>query len=187
MVLPLGGYAQSIKTIAGTGIAGYSGDGGAAVAAQLNSPDAVKFDRAGNMYIADEYNHVIRKINTSGVISTFAGTGIGGYTGDGGMATNAQLKRPLDLVFDSAGNLFIAEFGNNIIRKISTSGIVSTIAGTGSSGFSGDGGLAIHAELYDPLGLIFDNFGNLFFSDNGNRRVRKIDASGIITTVAELA
>ncbi len=182
--------AQNIETIAGTGAPGYAGDNGPAILAKFDHPDVAKFDKAGNMYIADEHNHVIRKINTSGIITTIAGTGYGagtlsgGYTGDNGPATNAELSRPLDLAFDASGNMYIAELGNSAIRRISTSGIISTIAGIGSPGDSGDNGPATIAQLYDPLGLVFDGLGNLYFSDNGNQRIRKINTEGIITTVA---
>ncbi len=184
-----GAKGQIITTIAGIDTAGYTGDNAAATAAALNHPDVIKFDHSGNMYIADEHNHVVRKINTSGIITTIVGTGLGagtfsgGYSGDGGPATNAQLSRPLDLAFDAIGNLYISELGNGTIRKVNTSGIITTIAGTGHSGYNGDGGPATNAQLYDPLGLVFDNSGNLYFSDNGNARVRKINTLGIITTI----
>ena len=176
--------AQIVTTIAGTGTAGYFGDSGPASSALLNSPDAVKFDNAGNLYIADEYNHVIRKISTSGIITSIAGTGIAGKSGDNGPATNAQLKRPIDLAFDNSGNLYIAEYGNKDIRKISTAGVITTIAGTGTAGYNGDNMPATSAQINDPIGIIFDNKGDLYFSDNANYRIRKIDhTTGIITTV----
>lgn len=184
-----GAKGQIITTIAGIDTAGYTGDNAAATAATLNHPDVIKFDHSGNMYIADEHNHVVRKINTSGIITTIVGTGLGagtfsgGYSGDGGPATNAQLSRPMDLAFDAIGNLYISELGNGTIRKVNTSGIITTIAGTGHSGYNGDGGPATNAQLYDPLGLVFDIAGNLYFSDNGNARVRKINTLGIITTI----
>ena len=182
--------AQIITTIAGTGIPGYSGDGGPAIAAQLDNPTCIKFDHLGNKYIADHFNHVIRKISNSGVITTIAGNGFGagtthgGYSGDGGQATNAKLFRPSDVAFDAAGNLYIAELGNCRIRKVTPSGIISTFAGTGACGYDGDGGPAANAKINDPFGLVFDNEGNLSFSNNGYNVVRKINTLGIISTVA---
>ena len=180
-----------IETIAGNGVAGYSGDGGAAILCELDNPDYLVFDHATNIYIADEHNHVVRKVNTSGIITTIAGNGFGaglsdgGYSGDNGPATAAMLSRPSTVGIDRAGNIYITEFGNNTIRKVTPSGIISTIAGTGIAGYSGDNGPATHAMLNDPLGLAFDSIGNLYFSDNSNRRIRKIDVTtGIITTIA---
>ncbi len=184
--LPIVLQGQTIKTIAGTGTAGYSGDGNAATAAKLKTPDAVKFDRLGNLYVADEGNHAIRKINTAGIIYTVAGTGTGttGYSGDGGPATMAKLARPADIAFDLTDNMYIAEFGNGTIRKVSTTGIITTIAGTGIPGYSGDNGPATTAQLFDPFGLVIDAIGNIYFSDNSKYRVRKISTTGIITTIA---
>lgn len=177
--------AQTITTIAGIGTAGYSGDEGPASAAQFDHPDRAIFDNAGNMYVADEHNHVIRKINGAGIISTVAGIGtIRGYSGDGGPATLAKLARPSDLAFDVTGNLFFTELGNGTIRKVTAAGIITTIAGNGTTGYSGDGGPATNAKLFGPLGIVFDTSGNLFFSDNGNARVRKVNTSGIISTIA---
>ncbi len=184
-IVPVLTKAQTITTIAGTGTAGFSGDGGPAINAQLNQPDVIKFDKGGNMYIADEHNHVVRKISPSGIISAIAGIGgISGYSGDGAPATNAKLKQPTDIVFDTAGNMYIAELGNSVIRKVNTSGIISTFAGTHLGGYDGDGGPATAAKIYDPLGLVFDKVGNLYFSNNGFYVVRKIDTAGIITTIA---
>ena len=185
LLLGLTLHSQTITTIAGIGTPGYSGDGGPASAAQFDHPDRAIFDNAGNMYVADEHNHVIRKISTFGIISTIAGTGtIGGYSGDGGPATLARLRRPSDLAFDRIGNLYITEGSNGTIRKVNRAGIITTFAGTGISGYSGDGGLATDAKLFNPFGLTFDNYGNLFFSDNSNFRVRKVNLAGIISTVA---
>lgn len=177
--------SQTIKTIAGTGVAGYSGDGGPAVNAQLNRPGSLKFDKVGNLYIADDFNHVVRKINSSGNISTIAGTGVKGHSGDGGPATAAQMDQPEDIVFDTSGNMYISEVGSSIIRKINKSGIISTFAGIPNSGGSdGDGGPATAARIYVALGLSFDKAGNMYFSNNGSWVVRKINTSGIISTVA---
>ena len=131
--------AQNISTFAGTGTAGYSGDGGAATSAQINFPHGVAVDGSGNVYIPDLFNHRIRKVDTSGNISTFAGTGTGGYSGDGGAATSAQIKSPIGVVVDGSGNVYITDMGNHRIRKVDTSGDISTIAGTGTAGYSGDG------------------------------------------------
>jgi len=180
------GYAQTITTVGGTGTAGYSGDGGQATSATLNGPVSVTTDNAGNKYIADYSNNVIRKISTSGIISTVAGNGSIGNSGDGGQATSAKLGNPVSVVFDAAGNMYIADQVNNIIRKVTTDGIISTIIGTYSSGgYSGDGGQATAAQLYYPTGLAFDAVGNLYITDLFNHVVRKVNMStGIITTIA---
>jgi len=171
-----------ITTFAGTGANGSSGDGGPATAAELYRPSGICFDNSGNMYIADALNGKIRKINTSGTISTVAGNGTLGYTGDGGPATAAELY-PGDVKIYS-GNLFISDFSNNVIREVNSSGTISTIAGNGTAGFSGDGGPATAAKLSSPQGIAIDASGNIFFADNGNCRVRKINTSGTISTVA---
>lgn len=179
-------FAQSVSTIAGNGTGAYTGDGGSAVSAELNSPDAVKFDHAGNLYVADQYNNVIRKISTTGIITTVAGANTGGTTGDDIPATNASLRQPGDLCFDAAGNLYISNYGGEDIRKVDATGIITTIAGIhGVVGYNGDNIPATAAQLNDPAGLVFDNDGNLCFSDFGNHRVRKINmVTGIITTIA---
>ena len=174
----------NLKTIAGNGTAGYSGDGGAATAAELNDPDGVNFDALGNLYIADVVNSVIRKVDTAGNITTVAGNGTAGFSGDGGPATAAELNGPFGVVADSAGNLYIQDTLNARIRKVDTTGKITTIAGNGTSGFAGDGGPAIDAELSLNQGARFDAAGNLFVADCGNGAIRKIDTNGIITTVA---
>jgi sugar lactone lactonase YvrE len=173
-----------ISTVAGTGTAGYSGDGWLATSAKLYNPDNVAFDSVGNIYIADAYNHCVRKINASGIISTVAGTGIAGFSGDGGPATSAQFNGVDSVAVDNAGNLYIADTGNNRIRKVNTAGIVSTIAGTGVGRYNGDGIPATSANLYAPFRINFDSAGNLYIADTFNSRVRKVDTSGIITTFA---
>ena len=171
-----------IRTIAGTGEQGYSGDEGSATAARLYYPQGIIFDSARNLYIADSSNHRIRKIDSSGIINTIAGTGVAGYYGDGISAINAQLNNPIGLALYS-GNLYIADTINNLIRKIDASGIIMNIAGA-TPGYSGDGGLAINAELFSPRGITVDLVGNLYIADSTNDRIRKIDSSGIIRTIA---
>ncbi|HXC03175.1 MAG TPA: NHL repeat-containing protein, partial [Bacteroidia bacterium] len=173
-----------ISTICGTGVAGYSGDGGAATSAQLKGPEGLGTDRRGNIYIADTYNSRVRKIDTLGIITTVAGDSLKGYNGDGILATKAQLNVPYAVCADKNGNLYIADLGNQVIRMVNTSGIISTVAGNGTITYSGDGGLATGAGLSDPNGLALDAAGNLFISDLGNSRIRKVNTSGIITTFA---
>ncbi len=173
-----------ISTFAGTGAYASSGDGGLAINAQLWLPWGIAVDASGNVYVSEVNGHKIRKINTVGIISTFAGTGIGGFSGNGGPAVNAQLHSPQGITFDALGNLYIADETNEQIRKITTTGIISTFAGTGAWGYSGDGGLATNAQLYGPTAIDFDAFGNAYIADYGNNRVRKVNTSGIISTFA---
>ncbi len=237
--LPVGLQAQVITTVAGTGTYGYSGDGGPATAATFTHPRFVAVDKKGNVFITDEVYGVIRKIDTAGIITTYAGggsstadsipatdaiidawgitadktgnlyiadislcrvykvdtsgiittlAGIGtgasvyGYNGDGIMATAAKLNDPTDIAVDSAGNIFIADRNNYRVRKINSSGIISTIAGNGTAGFSGDGIPATAAHV-TPVAIAVDKLGNVYFSDTTSR-IRKIDATGIITTIA---
>lgn len=173
-----------ITTIAGTGTAGFSGDGGPATSAQLNFPNGVGVDGAGNVYVGDSGNSRVRKIDTSGVITTVAGTGVPGYSGNGGPATSAQLNSPNQVAFDSGGNLYIADYFNGAIRKVDPAGTISSVAGGGVLGYSGDGGPATSARLNQPAGVAVDAFGNIYISDSNNHRVRMVDASGTITTIA---
>ena len=172
-----------ITTFAGDGTGNYGGDGGQATAAGLD-PIGLTIDTHGNMYVADWNNQRIRKINTSGIISTVAGTGTFGFSGDGGQATAAELFYPGEVVIDATGNLYISDEVNMRIRKVSAPGIITTIAGNGTQGYSGDGGLAINAELYQPTGLALDASGNLYIADELSNRIRKVTTSGIITTIA---
>jgi uncharacterized repeat protein (TIGR01451 family) len=144
----------------------------------------VGIDGSGNVYIAEVDGDVIRKVNASGNISTFAGTGTGGFAGDGGLATAAQLDGPEDVMADSSGNVYIADHGNHMIRKIDTSGNISTVAGNGTAGFSGDSGLATAAQLNNTMGLKVNGTGEIIIADTNNHRVRKVDASGNISTIA---
>src|SRR5690349_22581145 len=163
---------------------GYVNDGKPAASAALQEPFFAATDSAGNVYISDFANHRIRKVNPLGIISTAAGTGISGYSGDGGSAKLAQISFPTGLAIDSSGNVLFADYGNNRIRRISTAGIITTVAGTGIAGFGGDGGPAISAKLNQPIGLTMDGVGNLFIADLANNRIRRVDSQGIIHTAA---
>ncbi len=173
-----------IDTVAGNGESGYSGDGGPATEATLYQPEGVAVDAAGNLYIADCHNHCIRKVDTTGIITTVAGTGEEGYSGDGGLATDARLAYPEDVALDSSGNLYIADRGNLRVRRMDTNGIITTVAGTGERGYGGDGGLTTEARLNSTSGVAVDPSGNLYLADSNNDRVRKVGTNGIITTVA---
>lgn len=174
-----------ITTIAGTGTGGYNGDGIAATSAQVNVPNYVCTDHSGNLYISCNQDQRIRKVDAAHMITTVAGNGTGGYSGDGISATTAELNYPAGIRMDNSGNLYIADFSNQRIRKVSSSGIISTVAGTGTAGYSGDSGPATAANIKQPLGLTVDNSGNVFFSDSYFSRIRKINAAtGVITTTA---
>jgi cysteine-rich repeat protein len=177
----------SITTVAGTGTAGISGDGGLATSAQLDTPSSVAVDGLGNLFIGDQDNHRIRRVDAaSGLITTVAGTGVAGFSGDGGPATSAEIRSPHGVAIDGLGNLFIADRNNHRIRRVdAASGLVTTVAGTGVAGFSGDGGPATSAQLNFPRGVAVDGLGHLFIADMSNHRIRRLDAStGVITTVA---
>ena len=186
-----------ITTIAGNGRDGYSGDGGPATSATLNFPEQAEIDVAGNIYIADSGNNVIRKVDTKGVITTVAGNGFGaiedndndefgGYSGDGGSATKAELSGPVSLALDPSGNLWISDQGNNVIRYVSaSSGIISTVAGIYNVyGYSGDGGPATRATFNTQAGIARDSAGNIYVTDDGNNVLRVILTDGTIHTVA---
>lgn len=174
-----------ISTYAGNGTAGYSGDGGPATAAEFYTPDGLGADAAGNIYVTDDLNENVRVINKAGIISTLAGNGTSGYSGDGGPATAAELYHPNgNVIVDLSGNVLIPEYGNCVIRKVNTSGIISTLIGNGVSGYYGDGGPASAAELNSPYSLIQDASGNIYIADLGNNRIRKVNTGGIISTVA---
>ena len=212
-----------ISTVAGNGTAGYTGDKGPATSAELNNPTGVALDSSGNLYIADSANNVVRMVSSSGTITTFAGDNTAGYSGDMALATGAQLFNPVGVVADSAGNVYIADAGNNVIRQIykgnivtyaagftqpdavavdsagniyvadtqgrrivkyTNAGVYTTIAGNGYGEFSGDNGPGPSAALYDPMGLAVDSNGNVYIADTFNCRIRKVTPSGIITTIA---
>jgi hypothetical protein len=172
-----------ISSIAGNGIWGFTGDGGPATAAQLNLPSDVAFDGLGNLYITDNANGRIRMINTSGIINTVAGNGTSGYTGDGGQATSAQFNGIYGITLDASGNIYVADAGNFCVRMINTSGIINTVAGNGTSGFSGDGGQATAAQLRNARGVAIDATGNLYIADGVNNCIRMVNSAGIINTV----
>jgi len=174
-----------ISTVAGTGTPGYSGDGGPAYAASLNSPHGVRVDGAGNVYIADTNNNRIRMVDTTGAISTVAGNGSPGFSGDGGPAILASLNGPHDVWLDGKGNLYITDTGNSRIRVMNlASGVINTVIGNGVPTYGGDGGPAVTASLNNPEGVRSDSLGNLYIPDGENNRIRKVDTTGTITTVA---
>ncbi len=178
-----------ISAFAGSTTGGFAGDGAAATSAQLHSPSAVTLDSAGNVYIADTANNRIRKVNTSGIITTVAGSSAvsTGLIGDGGLATSAILNSPRGVMVDSSGNLYIADSGNNRVRKVGTNGIINTIAGngtTGTVGMVGDGGPAINASLSVPVGMALDSSGNLYIADSGDNLIRKVTTNGNISSIA---
>jgi trimeric autotransporter adhesin len=174
-----------ITTVVGSAVGGYDGDNGPATSAALRAPTGITFDGAGNMYIADQGNNRIRKVSPSGIITTVAGNGATGFSGDGGAATSATLNQPFGVVVNrSTGELYFSDQGNNRIRKIAADGTISTVAGTGKVGNTGDNGPATAATLYFPAGLALDGNGNLYFSDQLNNRVRKIAADGTISAFA---
>lgn len=175
---------STITTIVGNGIASGSGDGGPATQATLNTPASIAIDAAGNVYVADAFNHRVRRVTPDGTITALVGTGQAGFDGDGAQAIDAQLRTPLGVAVDSAGSLYIADTYNHRIRKVAQGGIISTIAGTGASGFGGDGGPGTAAMLSYPTGIAVAPNGTLYIADTRNHRVRKLALDGTITTVA---
>ncbi len=177
--------AGNIYTIAGTGSSGSSGDNAIATSALLNAPCGTCVDSSGNIYFADSSNNSIRKITaTNGFISKIAGTGASGSSGDGGAATTATFNNPWGIFWHSSGNLYVTDYGNDKIRKFTVGGTISTVAGTGTQGFSGDGGAATAAMLANPRGIYVDSSSNIYFSDQTNNRIRKFTVGGNISTIA---
>lgn len=174
----------TVSTIAGNGTGGFAGDGGAAASAQLYAPAGLAVDAANNLYIADFANNRVRQVSPAGIINTVAGNGIETYAGDGGPALQASLDGPLGLAVDAAGNLYIADTNNYAIRKVTTNGVIQTIAGTGASGFLGDNGPPGSAQLSAPTGIAIDATGNLFISDGGTRVRKIIPSVNVIVTIA---
>ena len=173
-------FGQTISTIAGGG----AGDGGVLSQAILNHPTGIFMDTEGNLYIADRDNHRIRKVDTSGVITTVAGDGNAGFSGDGKAATDARLSSPTGVFVDTGGNLYVADGDNHRIRKVDTSGVIATVVGDGNAGFSGDGKAATDARLSSPTGVFVDTGGNLYIADRDNHRIRYRNSSGIVITIA---
>lgn len=173
-----------IATVAGSGRYGYSGDGGPAAQAQLASPHHLAVDSAGNVYIADTYNHRIRRVSPDGVITTIAGTGKSGYSGDGGPAVEARLNYPFAVALDGDDNLYVADRENHCVRRIARDGTITTLAGTGQSGYGGDDGPAGEAQLDTPSGLAVDSAGNVYIADTYNNRIRRVSPDGVISTIA---
>ena len=176
-----------ITTVAGTGVAGFNGDEQLATAAQLHTPLGVTVDESGNLFIADEGNHRVRRVDAgTGLISTIAGTGVGGYNGDEIASAAAQLFRPSAVALDGLGNIFIADSFNFRIRLVNlNTGLISTVAGTGTSGYNGDDKPATMAHLFGPEGVAVDRHGNLFVADQSDNRIRRVDAeTRVISTVA---
>lgn len=178
-VLPNG----TLTVLAGNGFLGFSGEGGLATNAAMGGPAGIAFDGAGNLYITDVTNSRVRRLTPGGIISTYAGNGARGYSGDGGPATSASLNQPYGVAVDPSGNLYIADRNNNRIRQVSPDGTITTVVGNGTAGFSGDGGAAATAMLNGPLAVTVDSAGNFYIADTLNNRIRKVNG-GIITTVA---
>jgi trimeric autotransporter adhesin len=184
ILLPFCVKAQTISTVAGNGASSHTGDGGQATSASLSGPISVAVDHSGNMYISDQSNSCIRKVDASGIISTYAGSLLASALGDGGPATDAKLFVPTGIATDASDNLYIADWGHNRIRKVTPAGIITTVAGNGTTTFSGDGGPATDASLNYPNYLTFDASGNMYISDFMAYRIRKVNTGGIISTVA---
>ena len=173
-----------ITTIAGTGITGYTGDGGPAAKAQLNFPSGLAIDARGVVFVADSGNNAVRRIDTDGTITTVAGVGRDGYSEDGGAANKSELSNPVDLALGEDGDIYVAEYGTSRIRRIDPAGVLTTVAGTGDEGFAGDGGPATSAQIATPTGVHVAEDGTVYIADFGNLRVRAVAKDGTISTVA---
>jgi RHS repeat-associated protein len=173
-----------ITTIAGTGVQGFSGDGGPALQARLNVPTYVLVAPDGSLYISDQLNHRVRRINTNGIITTVAGNGVASFSGDGGPATQASLWNPTGIALASDGTLYIGDWLNHRVRQVSPDGVITTVAGTGVAGFTGDGGPATQARLFRPNGVTLTPDGDLLVTEESNNRIRRIGPDGIISTIA---
>jgi sugar lactone lactonase YvrE len=184
LALTVGVSAQNIANVVGTGAAGSNGDGAAAKSANILGANGLAFDRSGNLYIADSLNHKVRKVGLDGVITTFAGTGVAGFSGDGSAANKAALNYPVMLAFARDGALLIADYANHRIRRVAPDGVIATIAGNGSEGFAGDGGAATAAQLNNPIGVAVGADDSIYIGDAQNHRVRKVSATGVISTIA---
>lgn len=178
------GRDGEITTIAGTGIAGDSGDGGPGTKAQLDFPSGVAVDSKGNLYIADSRNDRVRRVDPNGIITTVAGTGDDGVSADGGQADRAELSNPVDVVVDKQDNIYVVELNTNRVRRIDRAGVLTTVAGNGTEGFSGDGGPATAAQLASPAGVHVTPDGTIYIADLDNARIRKVTQDGIISTIA---
>jgi DNA-binding CsgD family transcriptional regulator len=178
------GPAGAVMTVAGTGNAGDSGDSGPAASAELNAPQGIALDSTGDLLIADTGNHRVRRVDRSGTITTYAGTGQPGSAGDGGPAAQARLDQPVGVAVGPAGAVYVSDLTSNVVRRVNALGTITTYAGTGEPGYAGDGGPAISALLDAPGALAVDLEGNLYLADTLNDRVRKVDPSGDITTYA---
>ena len=185
-LLPPAAAQTKISTVAGTGQRGYSGDGGPASRAQINNPYGITIGADGALYICDTDNHVVRKVSRDGTITTVAGNGKRGYSGDGQKATEASLNEPYELRFDRQGNLYVVERMNHVVRFVDArTGLIRTVVGNGKAGFSGDGGPAVSASLHEPHSIQLDGKGNLYICDIRNHRIRRVNLkSGVITTFA---
>jgi len=175
--------AQIITTVAGSASNSYTGDGGPATAAGLNNPLGVAVDASGNIYISDTKHHCIRKVNTSGTITTITGNGTAGYSG---LATTSRFNPPLGIDVDNASNIFIAEYRNNCISKVSTPGIINTLTAAVSTCYSGDNGPATYAKQNRPFDVVVDKFSIIYVVNNNNGAVRKVALNSIISTVVVL-
>jgi len=175
---------ERITRVAGTGRGGFSGDSLDATSVRLWFPEGLTGDNKGNLFVAESANNRVRRISRDGAIETVAGIGRAGFAGDGGLATQAAISLPYDVALGPDGEIFIADFGNNRVRRIAQDGTISTVAGDGQVGFSGDGGPAHLASLNGPYGIFVDGGGVLYIADSGNNRVRRVEPDGTIATIA---